>query len=351
MSDRATNEKLSNKMICEWREEIFIANLSPKHKTIVHGLHCMAHVLLGFMSYCKKRLDENQKSVEEEGEKFGRDASNEFRFFTREVAAFRIVRMMSELTGPIPDEKNGVRDKWEAYCLHAGVKSLIGNYKDNRFNAAFEVAAQVHYHRTHFKELLEIYLTTNKNKNVRSVRLDLNDDKLMVIVQALSIVYVKITGTYWDAVTYGQIHYLDLYKYIQPIYARLLLWKETPSQLLDPEEESLFAAFPSHKTSLLYRSAFEVPPQKKEDLAVSLGFILDGLLQTIDNQLPDFLPGGKYATKPTAEERDRIEEAQVTNMCCERFFGDLDSSMTLMEEMRQEKKLSRSSPPRKKRKK
>jgi hypothetical protein len=47
----------------------------------------------------------------------------------------------------------GLRDKWEAYCKLSGIKSTIGNYKDNRFNALFQAAAEVF---THIKDFLEV---------------------------------------------------------------------------------------------------------------------------------------------------------------------------------------------------
>ena len=49
------------------------------------------------------------------------------------IAVSRVVRTTSDTVGPAGDHL-GVRDRWDAYCREKGLKSVIGNYKDNRFN-------------------------------------------------------------------------------------------------------------------------------------------------------------------------------------------------------------------------
>ena len=51
MSDRASNEKLANKLLEEWRDDVL--KDFKGDKGIVHHFYCMAHVILGFHSYTK----------------------------------------------------------------------------------------------------------------------------------------------------------------------------------------------------------------------------------------------------------------------------------------------------------
>ena len=128
MSDRAANEKLANKYINEWRKEELGHDSGE-----VHALYCMAHTLLGFMRYGMIHLNKLQQSViDSDGTKLGRDASSMFFTFKAENAAARAIRMTCELVGPNGDEKNGIRHLWMADCHRRNVRSLIGDYRDNR---------------------------------------------------------------------------------------------------------------------------------------------------------------------------------------------------------------------------
>ena len=55
MNDRAANEKKSAKLIDERRDEMLTSEgVKP---SVVHHLHCAAHVLLGFHSYTMTALE------------------------------------------------------------------------------------------------------------------------------------------------------------------------------------------------------------------------------------------------------------------------------------------------------
>ena len=44
----------------------------------------------------------------------------------------------------------------------------------------------------------------------------------------------------------------------------------------------------------------------------------------LERQLADFLPGGKYGSAPTEEDRQRMAHCQLTNLVDEVCFADLD---------------------------
>ena len=89
---------------------------------------------------------------------------------------------------------------------------MIGNYRDNRFNALFQTAAEVFHHRNDFIAVLEYVL--KPNLKLKSVVADLKSEIIMTLVQYLGVIYLRITGPYWNLVTSAEVPYLELYKEI-----------------------------------------------------------------------------------------------------------------------------------------
>ena len=148
---------------------------------------------------------------------------------------------MVDCLGPVGDEKNGVRDKWLAYCRQNKIKSTTEHYQDNRFNAVFQVAAEIHHHRAEisdFGQKLE-----NSNLKVRSVLLDLTDPRVRSMIHAVAVVYVKVTGPDWDMINNKSIGYLDLPAHIRILDERVQLWLSTPLLILQSNDEPIFPGF------------------------------------------------------------------------------------------------------------
>ena len=139
MSDRASNEKKSNKVLDEWRLEV----LQDKDKVPeVHKFYCMAHVLLGF----HENVVDEIGAIQRDAGPLGRDKLPQFQHFRHDIIVERVALTTSEVFGPVGDYLC-LRDLWEVYCANHGIKSRIGSYKDNRFNGLFETSAQVLHHR------------------------------------------------------------------------------------------------------------------------------------------------------------------------------------------------------------
>ena len=100
----------------------------------------------------------------------------------------------------------------EAYCASHGIKSVIGNYRDNRFNSLFQTDAEVFLHHENFVEVIKT--VNNPNQKIVSVGADLQSRTVQIILRALAAVFVKVTGPWW-LVTSGVTSYLQLYSYIQ----------------------------------------------------------------------------------------------------------------------------------------
>ena len=128
------------------------------------------------------------------------------------------------------NEKTGVRDKWLAHLRTRDTKCLLQTYRDNRFNAVFECPAAVLHHLHDIRSLLD--LVDGSNWALWSLKADINDDSVVSMVHAFAIMYVKITGPYWDITTSRRISYLDLYQYIQPLESTVNDWLENPKSVL-----------------------------------------------------------------------------------------------------------------------
>ena len=185
MSDRAENEKFATKMLVEWREQLLKDSIGEDEIQTVHSFHCMAHVLLGFHSYAAKDLKVLETQIAEDLGPLGRDALPVFRFWNRTGTVMeRVVRTASDVFGPV-GEYIGVRDQWEAHCKAEGIKSIIGNYKDNRFNALFETSAEVFIHTEQF--LTVINSEQKPNQKLQAVRADLQHPVVRVLRQSFDL--------------------------------------------------------------------------------------------------------------------------------------------------------------------
>ena len=55
----------------------------------------------------------------------------------------------------------------------------------------------------------------------------------MFLVQCLGVVYLKITGPYWNLVTSADVPYLELYKKISALSEFLSICEKKPSRMLE----------------------------------------------------------------------------------------------------------------------
>ena len=131
MSDRASNEKLADKLLNEWRDSL-LADCDEQQKKANRHFHCMAHVLLGFHKYICDDLKDREKLGRSNWSTRTWRVTNlqDMEYSFRKRCLYNIY-----VCGPAEDH-HGLHDRWEAYCLNRGIKSTIGNNRDNRFNAS-----------------------------------------------------------------------------------------------------------------------------------------------------------------------------------------------------------------------
>ena len=212
---------------------------------------------------------------------------------------------------------------WESYCASKGIKSVIGNYKDNRFNGLFETSAAIIYHRNDFIHILQ---TVDKpNLKIQSVKADLLSPTILSMLTVIAILHVQITGPYWMLVTSGVVSYLELYPHIQALETYLEGCAQCPEKMLQGESWIVDIEIERVRHCEKYSQVINahcLSPLEAKLLTVCC----QAMLQTVRKQLSDFLFGGRYSTAPTKEDMARTGYAQVTNLGCEHHFGDLDSS-------------------------
>ncbi|KAK2168873.1 hypothetical protein LSH36_13g00014 [Paralvinella palmiformis] len=276
MSDRAANEKKSFHQINKWvQQELNRANLPP---TIV-----------------------------------------------AENVPVRMVRMASELLGPNGDEKCGIRGKWIADCRTRHVMSVIGDYRDNRFNGLFQVSAQLIHHMDDILSL-EKKLKADINLKVKSLFLDLKDSRGVMMLQAHDIAYLTVTEPCWRLTLSKYTKYLELFRHIQPFYMNLVHYTDHPEDLLHTDTSSI-PEFPPNRQHPLYATAMTIRhPDRQDILLQTLSKLTVGFVQTIRNQLTDFLEGGKFPAPSSDEALRRTAGSGVDNLARERNFGSLDAS-------------------------
>ncbi|XP_050399976.1 uncharacterized protein LOC126817166 [Patella vulgata] len=288
--------------ITEWKDDLLKEYDGEEDRSTIYSFYCMVHVLLGYHSYAVKHLNHIQRELKDKGIKLGRDQTVLYRL---EIAGVRTVRFISDLLGPVSDEKNGLRERWHwlAYCRIHNIKSLIGSYKDNRFNCLFETSAQVLFHRKDILNFFSDLQTTNLK--VKSGNLDLMDGKIVAIITSLASVYFKISGPYWYAMSSGHCNYLSLHEYVQPMYQKIMLWVKDLLSILNVNDDLLFEDFPYKRKSVMFLTSMQQPSKIKIFLKCTSG-ICEGMLECCKNQLSAFLSGGM--SRPVEKKKEQYRE-------------------------------------------
>ena len=321
MSDRASNEKKSNKLLDAWRNSVLEESKIPEaERNVVHHCYCMAHVLLGFHKNVISEVQKLQKDLEEH-ESLGRDALNRFAQWRQQSIPERVAYNASSVFGPVGDYR-GARDVWESHCSLHGIKSKISNYKDNRFNGLFETCAQVYHHK---KDFLYVLSSRNSNALLQSIKADLEDPKVVVFIQAMGILFLQVTGPYWNLMESQEVPYLNLGTVIQPLVESLESYVEDPTELFLDGPPCL-QAFKDESTQFFHEIRNICHPEYSELLEDLLKVACTGMVNTIKKQLVDFLPGGLYGNPASEDVIASTAFIPKTNLSCEHHFGDLDSS-------------------------
>ncbi|XP_064622531.1 uncharacterized protein LOC135484780 [Lineus longissimus] len=341
MSDRCSVNKAFNRQLSEYKTN-FLGN-----EVDTHFLFCNAHFLLGLSTAVEAKLKDIEKDlVAALGHGLGRDANPKFRTFKNASgsAACRFVRLTCDVLGPRGDEKNGCRLKWLSFLVrlesasrsvgrsaffrlpsfleeNLQKKSKVTSFRMNRFNNFFLGAATLFHHSSdmilffeHFEQL---------NLKLESVQIDNTSPEILALARALGILYYKVSGPFW-LMLQGDVEYVDQYQYIQEMLAKFKQWEADSTSLMSRDQNGIFGAqfFPPRDE--VYESLFSDMHSSESDLTKSaLEKLMTACIMVTERQLVDFLPGGRYSSPATEEQRISMKHCKLTNLVSEWEFGDL----------------------------
>lgn len=157
---------------------------------------------------------------------------------------------------------------------------------------------------------------------------DARCENLNLMVLGLALLYVYVTGPFWRHIN-SDTHYLDQYTFIQPLYQHLQKMVSCPDLLITNIPENLISCRQPDSavvTSVLNTTA-SLTEENRPLLLSIFKSLAEQFVAVVERQLADFLPGGKYGSEPTEEERLKMQHCQLTNLLGESCFGDLDYSM------------------------
>ena len=168
-------------------------------ETAVHFLRCNAHYLLGLSQSTELALQAAEKAARETAPvALGRDQHAKFGFFkSKEIATFKLIRTASDVTGLQGDQKKQKTKprchmEWLAYCKEKEMGNRMTSHRSNYFNSFFEGAAMIIHHR---RTLLSFFWSFgHSNLKMPSVEADLADNRLLLFVAAVALLYIHLTG-------------------------------------------------------------------------------------------------------------------------------------------------------------
>ena len=236
--------------------------------------------------------------------------------------------MGCDTLGPRGDEKNGCHGDWLAYCASLKKSSQPSSFRSNRFNNLFASAAGLVYHQQDILHFFELRKPSNLKQ--KSVLADASCQKLNTMLLGLALMFVYITGPFWIFVR-SEIHYFDQYTFIQPMREILKGMSEHPEMILQegsiPDELNAFCIRNEPAAEAVCQAREELPQDHRHLLEMVIKGLAGEFVIALERQLADFLPGGKYGSAPTEEDRQRMAHCQLTNQVGEACFADLDYTM------------------------
>ena len=272
----------------------------------LHFLHCNAHFLLGMSHSCDTALKMKEKEL---GVKLGRDALPKFqRFSPSETATSRC------------------RAEWVAFCEERDITSCVTNYRSNRFNNFFQSAAAIVHHHDQMKTFFTNGYLSHTNLKIESVAADLQDDNLMSLVCAVALLFIHVTGPYFELVQ-SDVKYIDFFGYIQKMEALFDRCCDDASDLLHSDFIGAFEG-DFKINSEMAASVFLFAAQHFESVKSALEYILREVLLVTRRQLEEFLPDGRFGGELPAHTQQELRHCPLTNLIGENVFGEMDFEMS-----------------------
>lgn len=285
-------------------------------------LHCNAHFLLGLSRAC----DIAVKSVEKEDGKLGRDKLPKFSSVRKaENSASRVIRTAADILGPRGDDRNGCRAEWLGHCEETNRRSQVTSYRSNRFNCYFQGAAAIIHHLDDMKAFFSKGFLSHSNMKIEGVAADIEDLSLMVVVCAIAVLFIHVTGPYWELVQSATKH-SEFHKYAQKMERYFEKWREDASDLVKEDFSGVFDG-EFQTASPTKHAVCQFAAQHPTEVKDILQRMMPGMLQTTRAQLKEYLSDGMYGQPLSPADTNLLQHCPLTNLLGENVFGELDFDM------------------------
>ncbi|XP_027031327.1 solute carrier family 52, riboflavin transporter, member 2 isoform X1 [Tachysurus fulvidraco] len=313
-------------------EKVLAYNSAGKEPVLpppLNFLHCNTHFLLNFIDAVEKQIMSFEREiVNTTGDQLGRDKNPKFNGFLNfnESAVTRYINMACEILCPRGESNNNYRRHWLAFCIERKNPSRLPVNQSNRFINYFEAAAALVHHYSDvalFVSDLQL-LKDDANIFLESINSDASDEAIQALVCVVAVVYCKVLGPFWQLLK-SDAQYVLFSKYLYCLYEKLLEWSRDASVLLQPEAvTNVFLQVPMQENSFpgvfsfCHRNANnQYGALMKECLQRMMKFIA----AVMEENLKDFLPGGKYCKDHSGELMEQFASCTLSQLMGEYPFG------------------------------
>ncbi|XP_072531469.1 solute carrier family 52, riboflavin transporter, member 2 isoform X1 [Salminus brasiliensis] len=292
-------------------------------------LQCNTHFFFDFVDAVEKQIMSFEREiVSNTGDKLGRDNNPGFQSFVNfdESAVTRYISMACEILCPREETANSYRRHWLAFCIERNNPSTLPVNQSNRFVNYFEAAAGLVHHHKDVALFVSDLQQLNDDSNIvlDSVSEDASDEAIQTLVCVVAVVYCKVLGPFWQLLK-SDAQYMHFSKYVYCLYKKLLEWSEDAAVLLQPEAEAnVFLQVPMQEKN--FSGVFRFCQANADNqfgtlMKVCLQRLMKVLAAVIEEDLREFLPGGKYCKEPSTELAVQLADCTFSQLMGEYPFG------------------------------
>ncbi|XP_063415652.1 uncharacterized protein LOC134697357 [Mytilus trossulus] len=328
MSDRASTEKKFQNLLENYRTTILTTiidgwpMLTEEERAAssrMNNFFCSLHLLVNFATVCGEGLKKFE-SLYLKDHPIQTDDESEIESVT-ESGTIRLLRTSAKSFSRGVDEKNGVYKQFNTYLLmkkEDHVKFI--RFTHNRFNVFFLLGHVTYFHRENIKHFLHSFQGCT-NRLLSSVYQDICNPLLVAGSRALGIISKIITGPLWRNIE-CKTHILDINDTLTGLRSFLAEAKDDCSEVVTGKHVPFPEESCKIENDIVMAELFK--PDETDVMTIQvLQALFSCMLNLLDRQAADHLPGGKYFSKPTdisAESKSVLKH----NKLPEFFFGQLD---------------------------
>lgn len=258
----------------------------------------------------------------------GRDKNPNFTSLVNfdESAVTRYIHMACEILCSRKETKNSYRKHWLAFCIERNNPSTLPVSQLNRFINYFEAAAALVHHYKDvalFVSDLQL-LSDDSDVFLDSLSSDASDEVIIVLAGVVAVLYCKIFGPFWQLLR-SDAQYLLFCKYYQYLYKKLLEWSKDASAVMQPEPlTNVFHQAPEQEKT--FSGVFEFCSANADNqygilMKACLQRMMQVLVVVMEENLKDFLPGGKYCKEHSEELQKQLAGCTLSQLMGDYPFG------------------------------